>query len=116
MSEEEAKAMLAKLVEHYQQPVMPLKAYCGAMEAWRRAVAEASLDDPDLKRLAQTLDSAFLAIRKSALLDRLIYGGEQVRTRKCPEHKGRWSGLEHPDRPCPHGCQLTGWIPNEARP
>lgn len=68
----------------------------------------------ELKRFQDACDSVdytFLQIIKSSLLGRLIYGGEKLRTQQCPEHKGEWSGLEHPDRPCPHGCEMTGWIP-----
>lgn len=60
---------------------------------------------------ASAVDDVFLQISKSALLDRLLYGGEPVRTKPCPEHKGRWSGLEFGENMCPHGCQLTGWLP-----
>ena len=58
-----------------------------------------------------TLDTVFLAIRKSSMLARLVYGCEPLRTVKCPAHKGKWSGLEGMDNVCPHGCQLTGWLP-----
>lgn len=55
-----------------------------------------------------------LAVSKSCLLDRLIYGGEELRTKKCPEHDGHWSGCSFLAE-CPHGCSfganLTGWIP-----
>lgn len=64
-----------------------------------------------MKSWNETLSSVELSIRKSALLARLIYGGEKLRTQKCPQHKGHWSGLEHPDNQCPHGCGLTGWLP-----
>ena len=55
-----------------------------------------------------------LSIRKSCLLHRLVYLGEPLRTKKCPEHKGVWSGLA--PVPCPHGCDTTcgcrtGWLP-----
>lgn len=67
-----------------------------------------------------------LAIRKSCLLDRLIYVGEAPRTRPCPKHEGRWSGLPWPGSKCTHGddcrcangCECiapcgcaTGWLP-----
>jgi hypothetical protein len=64
-----------------------------------------------LKSFVETLSHVELSIRKSSLLARLIYGGEKLRTKKCPEHKGRWSGIPHPDNMCPHGCEHTGWIP-----
>lgn len=56
-----------------------------------------------------------LAIDHSDLLCRLLYGGEALRTIRCPEHLGRWSGVEMPahwphTNRCPHGCGLTGWL------
>src|ERR1700720_446420 len=38
-----------------------------------------------------------LAIRKSCLLDRMLYGGERPSETPCPVHKGTWSGVSiHP--------------------
>lgn len=68
--------------------------------AWKRGV-----------ELSESVRDVFLQIRKSNLLARLLYGGEKLRTEMCPEHKGVWSGLEGLRNRCPHGCQLTGWIP-----
>lgn len=52
-------------------------------------------------------------LAKSCLLDRLIYAQEPLRTRPCPQHKGRWSGCAM--KQCPHGCNfgsnITGWLP-----
>jgi hypothetical protein len=62
------------------------------------------------------MDGFAIDIHKSDLLYRLIYCGEKLRTEQCPEHKGEWSGLEHPDHRCPHGCGLTGWLPLEKAP
>jgi hypothetical protein len=59
-----------------------------------------------------------LRIVKSCLLDRLVYCREPPRTVKCPQHDGRWSGLQI--ELCPHGCNLascgctTGWLPARA--
>jgi hypothetical protein len=45
----------------------------------------------------------------------MVYGGEDLRTRKCALHRGEWSGC-HPQM-CPAGCNyginLTGWLPND---
>ena len=53
-----------------------------------------------------------LAVWKSCLLDRLIYGGEELRTVPCPIHKGQWSRC-HIEL-CPEGCNFgssyTGWV------
>lgn len=76
--------------------------------------AERRHDIDQLKRYEATSDQinyVFLQITKSALLARLIYDGEKLRSTKCPLHKGHWSGLEFGSNVCPHGCQLTGWIP-----
>jgi hypothetical protein len=57
-----------------------------------------------------------LAVRKSCLLKRLLYRGEELRTRKCPVHGGRWHGC-FTER-CRAGCDgcgcACGWLPNDA--
>lgn len=68
------------------------------------------------RRENEAVARVFLMIKKSSLLARMLYGGEPLRTKRCPEHDGKWSGLEWTMRDgssnvCPHGCQLTGWIP-----
>jgi hypothetical protein len=60
--------------------------------------------------LADSVGHIFLQISKSNLLARLLYNGEKLRETICPEHKGRWSGIEWSESRCPHGCQLTGWV------
>ena len=67
----------------------------------------------DYRQVVDNVNFVFLQITKSALLDRLLYCGESLRTEMCPTHKGRWSGLFGE---CEHGCQLTGWLPNEKTP
>jgi len=55
----------------------------------------------------------FTQIHKSNLLHRLLYQGQKLRSRPCPEHKGTWSGCHWEALPC--GCQdgsnVTGWLP-----
>ncbi len=55
-----------------------------------------------------------LDIEKSALLWRLLYREEKLRTEKCPTHKGELNmdlWLRHPDAVrCV--CGGTGWLPN----
>lgn len=99
MTEEEALAMLDALEKHYREPVMPVSRYCGAFETWFRVMAEKG----------EHFAGVRLAITKSNLLARLIYAGEELRTRECPKHKGRWSGI----LACEHGCDYTGWIRND---
>lgn len=64
----------------------------------------------DFEEAAHRVERTFLSIRKSNLLARLLYSGEKLRTVMCPEHKGKWSGIEWSDNVCPHKCQLTGWV------
>lgn len=106
LTPEQAEAMLRRLAAHYGCPVMPIERYCEALETWGRVMAAAAKGDD-----ARSISRVFLLIHKSALLWRLLYCGEKLRTRKCPKHDGHWSGLEHPDNYCPHGCQFTGWLP-----
>jgi hypothetical protein len=62
----------------------------------------------------------FTQIRKSNLLNRLLYQGQKLRTRMCPVHQGRWSGCAWEALPC--GCQngaganVTGWLLDEPEP
>lgn len=139
MNEKLAEEMLAVLSDYYNEPVMPVRAYCRALEAWAKVQVknEAAEIAEKVKELRENptlaialggergitsernrgwrfhLDSVLLAIRKSNLLHRLIYLGEPLRTEMCPEHKGRWSGCQ--PEPCPHGCSsginVTGWLP-----
>lgn len=85
-----------------------------ADEAYRALAAPRWAQVYDLKlyeKASEITHHVFTMIRKSSLLDRLLYAGEKLRTRKCPTHNGHWSGLEHDGNVCPHGCQLTGWLP-----
>jgi hypothetical protein len=111
MSRQQAEVQLKLLEEHFGEPVQPVSRYCGSLEAWANAVRA----NPELKDLAMDIGRVFLAIRKSNLLARLIYGGQEVRTRKCPVHQGRWSGcvFEDPGCGCLDGSNVTGWLANE---
>lgn len=121
LTDEEAEALLKKLSKHYGQPVMPVRRYCDALWTWMDCVEDAYKEDgakPTSKfaDIAPRMRSLRTAIQKSNLLWRLIYGGEPLRTKKCPVHQGHWSGLPHPDNDCEHGCELTGWIPDDFVP
>jgi hypothetical protein len=105
MSDTEAAAMLEELQKYFKEPVMPVSRYCDALQTWGQAIVDR---DGYEAELPAAINGVFLAIRKSNLLARLIYGGEELRTRKCPEHEGRWSGIGI----CRHGCGETGWLPN----
>ncbi|MBA2544933.1 MAG: hypothetical protein H0V17_35145 [Deltaproteobacteria bacterium] len=54
-------------------------------------------------------------VGKSCLMGRMVYGGEDLRTRPCPIHGGRWSGCAIDACPagCNYGINLTGWLPND---
>lgn len=86
----------------------PWKAY---RDAGR--VPDKRLDDLEtLKRYedaANAAHSVSQAIERSSLLARTLYGGEKVRTRMCPEHKGEWDGQAMLSG-CPHQCDGTGWL------
>lgn len=94
--------------------------FCEALEQWAEAfVNPQEHDDSDTRVRRQEFQvhwgEVHKAIRKSCLLERLLYGGEKLRTRPCPIHKGQWSGITDP--PCEHcgvgpTCRCnTGWLP-----
>lgn len=59
------------------------------------------------------------SISKSCLLDRLLYGGEKLRTEMCPVHKGHWYGCSPSNEitcGCDHGICITGWLKNKGDP
>ena len=120
MTDAEAEAMLAELTKHYRQPVMPVERYCAALQAWATALedrAERSKEKHD-EQQAQDVRHVFMSIRKSCLLDRLIYGGEKLRTEMCPVHQGKWSGCRWDDESfacgCGFGSNVTGWLKPKA--
>lgn len=92
-------------------------------DAWRAALVQVGDSLPDrgsvndfCKRFVLPSGPLRQSIRKSNLLWRLLYGGEALRERPCPEHQGKWGGIGTPENPaCPHGCGFTGWLPNQAQ-
>jgi hypothetical protein len=126
--------------EHgHTNPLMRASEFCAAFNDWARAIGEA-LADPDvsdyekdqLRPIHEHLAALHIPIRKSNYLWRRIYLRQDHRDKKCPKHKGRWSGYEtppveemrqDPDNPrillfdpvceCQVGYDLTGWLPNE---
>jgi len=113
MTDEEATAMLAELKKHFHEPVMPISRYCDGLRTWQRALDERAerTKDKSHRGMADDVAFIFMQIGKSALLDRLLYGGEKLRTEMCPKHQGHWSGLPGLHNDCEHGCELTGWLP-----
>lgn len=127
LTDAEAEALLAQLEHHYRQPVLPLYRFCDAITTWMRAIEqnnteEAARREHPLGRWRpedqwghsywQHLSKIKTDIRKSELLHRLLYKKEKLRTQRCPVHKGHQYLGQHP--PCPHGCGLTGWLPEPA--
>lgn len=125
-SKKDAEAAEAALSRYYREPVLPASRYCAALESWARCVeidnglrqAPEGYTPPKQAQgsgYAADLGRIFRDIRKSNLLYRLIYKGEVLRTRPCPQHKGRWGGVRA--EACPHGCSdghnITGWLPPE---
>jgi hypothetical protein len=115
LTEEQAQQMLKDLAEHYGEPVKPVGEYCKAISAWMKCIVE-----NNAKEYAGVLHRIEIDIRKSALLCRLIYCGEKLRTEPCPIHKGHlnmaeWIGF--PSEPqCEHLCGGTGWLPQPGDP
>jgi hypothetical protein len=103
------------LERHYRAPVMTPGQFCEKLSAYVRALREEGSDGPYSGEAAEALREygqfiiAFAS--KSSLLGRLLYGGEDVRKRRCPIHNGQWVGVSC----CPHGCDETGWLPNELK-
>jgi hypothetical protein len=124
MTDERAAEMLQELRTHFKEPVFPMSHFCDSMRSWFECIVQNNTNqelivDPkhpeyqhghEYHGLLRRLE---IDITKSNLLWRLLYGGQQVRKTKCPEHKGHWSGCA--PEPCEHGCSngldITGWIP-----
>lgn len=121
---DQPKMMKEKLKQFYGEPVMPVSEYCKAFDDWIAACQEAHKEyedeiegtgvgrgsPPPLWEVREYIwKLRALDIGKSSYLARRIYGGERHRTRKCPVHKGHWSGLPFDPPLC--GCDLTGWLP-----
>jgi hypothetical protein len=126
MTEAEADALLKQLAAYFNQPVLPLQRFCGAIEQWMGAIEQASRENqalPEAERRHQQGESYWphlramrIDIRKSALLGRLIYDGQKLRTKKCPLHQGRQHMHIHLgfEAQCPHECDGTGWLREEG--
>lgn len=130
-SQAQAEELLRALSAFYKEPVLPISRYCSALEAWAGCIQmnnyrrPSSLipegfaqfeEDAHGATYAAILPAILTDIRKSNLLYRLIYRGQPLRKRPCPQHRGHWSGWSI--EPCPHGCSdgmnVTGWLPEPA--
>lgn len=117
LSDAEVDRMLVELRAHFGEPVLPMSRFCSAIETWMMAIealAQETADDEWRQgyEYHTHLTQIRVDIHKSNLLARLLYGGESLRTQRCPLHKGRWSGT---GMGCSHGCGGTGWLPVAPR-
>ena len=115
LSDKEAELMLEQLSKHFDQPVLPMRRFCGAISQWFRCIENLNQEDDGKawKQGAeywQHLQKIEIDIQKSNLLARLLYEGEKFRTMKCPKHNGHLTfAFDEPE--C--ACQQTGWLPAE---
>jgi hypothetical protein len=104
------------LTRHYGERVAPVSKVCAAIGDYVTALREGGEDGPYSGSAAEAIREhgpvlLFFA-RKSNLLWRLIYLGQPLRTQKCPEHRGHWSGCDVPGTcACQVGTDVTGWLP-----
>lgn len=100
---EQAALQLAELKRRLQeaQELGP-RIMCEALRKWRDLLPESKFD-------MRAIDYTFHCITKSDLLDRMVYRGQEPRTKKCPTHNGVWQGLPDGRHDC--ACGLTGWLP-----
>lgn len=105
-------------------PIMPVSMFCDFLKTWARMAGEPHPVAPEKREgenkgraaLGEAAQVTFRDIQKSNLLWRLIYGGETLRTKPCPVHRGRWSGCMLPPETackgaCMSGINVTGWLP-----
>lgn len=122
LTEEEVLAMRERLARHYGEPVRPVSEYCAAFRTWAeelqaRQERRKGTDEEKYDGWVDALSVALSQVSKSSFLDRLIYVGEKKRTKMCPEHEGRWIGLQNDMHDiCLHGCDKTGWLPEDDDP
>jgi hypothetical protein len=105
-------------------PTLKAEEFCKAFYTWAEACqTELPTDDEDKKQwrneFADHWNFIALAVRKSCLLERLIYAGEPLRTEMCPQHTGKWGGcvVERLECGCQFGSNVTGWLkpPNQRK-
>ena len=111
LTDEQAQEMLDRLEEHFREPVLPMSRYCKEFETWMRCISDLAKNSKSPQNehgasYAPHISRIWTDIKKSNLLARLLYAKEPLRTRRCPVHNGRWSGIGD----CEHGCDETGWI------
>lgn len=77
------------------------------------AITEEHEDGGTLEHLVPAIRQVRMAIHKSSLLYRMLYCGQPLRTKKCPVHEGRWSGIPGFNDGDMCACELTGWLPED---
>lgn len=124
-----AEGFALYLSDYYREPVKRVSEYCDAFRLWHQVMKdkvkdlEENLDALDknqvwdleqAKKILDAMDTLVIPIYKSNFLARHVYGKEELRTEKCPEHKGVWSGCTWGEGACPYGCMsdtnVTGWL------
>lgn len=111
MTNEEAEAMRKQLSDHLHSPVLSLHEFCTVFKEWLSVATPYLVKRGYLRDAEQASTLFYLAVGKSSLLGRMLYGREKVRTVPCPECKGEWSGCF---LKCP--CGGCGWLPNTTEP
>lgn len=110
------------LIDRFQQN--PIELFCDKLDEWAGCIALSSgriLSSDDFSKSWRTVR---LAIDKSCLLSRTLYGKENPSQTPCPVHKGIWSGCHFGNIPqdwIDDGCRCyqhtcgctTGWNPDE---
>jgi hypothetical protein len=131
---------LPKYVLKYGDPVprvieertLPVSAFCRIMRTWAWArmkplETDSQRDRDRRKEFEEHWRYIDSKIRKSNLLYRLLYIGEEFRTRPCPKHQGHHGScvfdavreLDGRVQKLPRVCEcqyedyITGWLPNE---
>ena len=107
LTDAEAEEMRAKLSRHYRDQVVTVSEVNAALRTWTDAAAEYL--EKQYSITPELVNTAFLLAHKSSLLGRILYGRERLRTKPCPECKGRWCGCF---LKCP--CGGCGWLAEET--
>ena len=124
LTQKEVDEMLEKLKTHFDEPVLPMSKFCDAISNWFRCIIRNNTDPELVGKSAdyrqgnayyKYLSNIEIDIRKSNLLARLLYDGEELRTEICPNHKGHWDGQAQLFYGCIYGCGGTGWLPNDLK-
>jgi hypothetical protein len=82
-----------------KQGYIRIDKFCEAMDLWAQVCQQELPSDEEhhlrfRKEFRDHWRFIRIAIAKSCLLDRLIYGGDTLRENRCPIHKGHWSGCD----------------------